>query len=493
MAGLIDLSLPQMRAGLDARQFSCRDLVMAHLERIEAVDPVVNAFLHINREGALAAADQYDLDLARRGPASLHKKKRPLAGIPVALKDIICTKEMPTTCGSRLLEGYAPPYDATVTARLRAAGAILVGKTNMDEFAMGSSCENSAYGPTHNPLALDRVPGGSSGGSAAAVAAKEVPLSVGTDTGGSVRQPAALCGVVGMKPTYGRVSRYGLVAFASSLDQAGPLARTVADARLLLEALWGHDPPDSTTVRSRPEPAESAGDLSRFTFGVLHPPPGSGLKTDVAAAFKDALRILQKAGARVEEVQLPHAEAAIPAYYLVATAEASANLARFDGVRFGNRPAGPAAGLREMYQRIRTERFGVEVQRRIMLGTFALAAGYYDTYYLKAQKLRTVLRRDFDQLFRKVDLLLSPTSPTVAFPLGEKQDDPLAMYLTDVFTVPASLAGLPALSLPCGLSDGLPVGLQVVGDRLKDHLVLEASGAIESALALPPFSLQVGA
>ena len=482
MSDLTRLSLARMRDGLRRGDFSARELTRAHLDRISATDAQLHAFLHVDAEGALAAAAAAEAAGDTGGP---------LNGIPLALKDILCTRDQPTTCASRLLEGYRPPYDATVVRRLRDAGAVILGKTNMDEFAMGSSCENSAFGPTRHPLDPERVPGGSSGGSATAVAAGQAAGAYGTDTGGSIRQPAALCGVVGLKPTYGRVSRQGLVAFASSLDQVGPLARTVEDVATLLEAVWGPDPHDATSAPEPTLPLPREGDLSGLVVGVPEQAFGAGVEPGVATAVRAALDRAASRGARLEAVDLPHVDAAIPTYYLVATAEASANLARFDGVRYGRRRAGEG-GLAALYEATRTAGFGPEVQRRILLGTYALSAGYYDAYYLRAQKVRTLIRRDFQQAFARVDLIATPTSPTVAFRLGERTGDPLAMYLSDVFTVPVNLAGLPALSLPCGASAGLPVGLQLIAPPFREDRLIRAGLAWEEALGLASFPADRG-
>jgi aspartyl-tRNA(Asn)/glutamyl-tRNA(Gln) amidotransferase subunit A len=450
----------------------------AALDRIAATDGALNAFRAVAPERALARAAELD---GRADRATL-----PLLGVPVALKDNLCTRGIATTAGSRMLEGYLPPYDATVVERLEAAGAVIVGKTNCDEFAMGSSTENSAYGPTRNPWAVDRTPGGSSGGSAAAVAARMVPLSLGSDTGGSIRQPAALCGVVGFKPSYGRVSRYGLIAFASSLDQVGPFATTVRDAAIALEVLAGHDPRDST---SSPDlvPAftraldDSDGDLTGVRIGVPRALFTEGVDAEVLAAFDAALDVTRARGADVIDVALPYNAQAIPVYYIVATAEASANLARYDGVRYGYRAPG-ARSVSEMYERSREEGFGREVKRRIILGTYVLSAGYYDAYYLKAQQVRTLIKRDYDTAFGSVDVIAVPTSPTPAFPLGERTGDPVRMYLSDVFTVSANLAGLPAITVPCGFAEGrLPVGLQFTGRPMDDAVVLRVADGYQRA------------
>ncbi len=455
---------------------SAVDVCRECFERIERTDPQVHAFLTVSSEAAMTRAAQIDAR-ARAG------ERGPLLGVPVALKDNICTRGIRTTAGSRILETFDPPYDATVVARLEAAGAIIIGKTNCDEFAMGSSTENSAYGASRNPWALDRIPGGSSGGSAVAVASGAVPLALGSDTGGSVRQPAALCGVVGLKPSYGRVSRYGLIAFASSLDQIGPFARTVSDAALLLAVIAGHDPCDSTSGQ-HPVPDFSAalsGDVRGLRIGVERSLLEEGVDPEVSAAVTTALDVLKSRGAVLVDITLPHARFAIPVYYLIATAEASANLARYDGVRYGFRaPGTDNADLRTMYERTRDEGFGAEVKRRIVLGTYVLSAGYYEAYYLKAQQVRTLIRQDYDAAFERADVVVSPTSPTTAFKLGERVHDPLQMYLADVFTVSAPLAGLPAISVPCGFSDDrLPIGLQMVGRMWDEETLLRAGDAYE--------------
>ena len=463
------LTVHEARDLLDRGAISAVELTQALLDRIAAVENQVRAYLAIADVSALEEARQAD-ERIRAGTAG------PLTGIPIAVKDILCTRGLTTTCGSRILEEYLPTYDATAVARLREAGAVILGKTNLDEFAMGSSNENSAFFPTHNPWDLQRVPGGSSGGSAAAVAAGEALAALGTDTGGSVRQPAALCGVVGFKPSYGRVSRYGLVAFASSLDQVGPLTRDVLDAALLFEATAGRDPHDATTV-DLPVPAVSATlpqfqDLHGLRIGI----PGDyfveGMEPGVGQVVRQAIAALGELGAELGEVSLPHTRYALPVYYLIAPAEASSNLARYDGVRYGLRLEGE--GLWGMLGRTRGEGFGPEVRRRIMLGSYALSAGYYDAYYLHAQKVRSLVRADFDAAFQQFDLLVAPTSPTVAFRLGERLADPLAMYLSDVCTIPVNLAGLPGLSVPCGFSAGLPVGLQFIGPAFAEAVVLRA-------------------
>jgi len=461
-----------VRSGTRSAVAVCRE----SLDRIAALDPDLHAFNTIVADRALARAEAIDRDPGRWHGA-------PLAGVPIALKDNISTSGVRTTASSRILDSYVPPYDATVVARLEEAGAIVVGKTNCDEFAMGSSNENSAFGPVNNPWALDRTPGGSSGGSAAAVAARLVPLAFGSDTGGSIRQPAALCGVVGLKPTYGRVSRYGLLAFGSSLDQIGPIARTVEDAALALQVVAGADAADATCA-GEPVPDYAAaltGDLRGVRVGVPRAMLEQGVDAEVLSAVNAALDTMQARGATLVDVELPHARHAIPVYYLVAMAEASSNLARYDGVRYGFR-ADIKGGLRAMYARTREQGFGPEVKRRIMLGTYVLSAGYYDAYYLKAQQVRTLIARDYEQAFSasRVEVIAMPTSPTPAFRIGERAEDPLQMYLADIFTVSANLAGLPAVSVPCGFTaDRLPVGLQLTGRRFDEATLLRIANAYE--------------
>jgi aspartyl-tRNA(Asn)/glutamyl-tRNA(Gln) amidotransferase subunit A len=455
---------------------SARDHVEDCLRAIDEREPSLHAFNLVLSDDARAAADAVDRRVAAGDDPG------PLAGVPVALKDNLCTRGVPTTCSSLILEGWRPPYDATVVERLAAAGAIVIGKTNLDEFAMGSSTENSAFGPTANPHDHTRVPGGSSGGSAAAVAAGLAAAGLGSDTGGSIRQPAALCGVVGLKPTYGRVSRYGLVAFASSLDQIGPLTTTVADAALVLEVIGGHDPRDTTSIPEPMAPLVSTLDagVEGVRFGIITEFMGEGIAPDVAARVREAADALEAAGAKVEEASVPAAVFGVTAYYLIAPAEASSNLARYDGVRYGLRIDGQTTG--DMYDATRTAGFGAEVKRRIMLGTYALSAGYYDAYYGKAQKVRTLLIRDFAAAYDKVDLLLAPTAPTTAFELGAKTADPLAMYMNDVCTIPSNLSGDPAVSVPFGTGDdGLPVGVQVLGPSLSEARLLQAAAVIEAA------------
>jgi aspartyl-tRNA(Asn)/glutamyl-tRNA(Gln) amidotransferase subunit A len=460
-------------------EVSAVEVAQAHLDQVAATDGELHAFLHVAADRALASAGEVDAARRRGEPLG------PLAGVPLALKDVFATRGVPTTCGSKILEGWLPPYDATVVQRLRAAGVVVLGKTNMDEFAMGSSTENSAYGPTRNPWDTGRIPGGSSGGSAAAVASGQAPLAVGTDTGGSIRQPAAVCGIVGVKPTYGGVSRYGLVAFSSSLDQGGPFARTVLDAALLHEVIAGHDPMDSTSIAGFSAPVVEAAarrEISGVRVGVVRELGGAGYEPEVEARFREAVAVLEELGAEVIEVSCPAFGFALPAYYLIAPSECSSNLARFDGMRFGLRVGTDADGVEDVMSNTRDAGFGAEVKRRIMIGTYALSSGYYDAYYAQAQKVRTLISRDFAAAFEQVDVLVSPTTPTVAFPLGERVDDPTAMYATDLATVPANLAGVPALSMPCGLAGGLPVGLQIMAPALADERLYRVAGALEAEL-----------
>ena len=480
---LITLTAAETASKVASGEVSAVEVATAHLDRIGAVDERVHAFLYVDTEGAMAAAEAVDKARAAGEPLS------PLAGVPLALKDVMTQKGIPTTCGSKILEGWRPPYDSTVTARLKAAGVVILGKTNMDEFAMGSSTEHSAYGPTHNPWDLDRIPGGSGGGSAAAVAAFEAPLAIGTDTGGSIRQPAAVTGTVGVKPTYGAVSRFGLVALASSLDQAGPCSRTVLDAALLHAVIAGHDPMDSTSVTD-PVPdvvgAALRGDVKGLKIGIVRELGGEGYQPGVRQRFDEAVAILEGLGAEIVEVSCPHFPYALAAYYLILPSECSSNLAKFDGVRFGIR-VGEGDGdpsIEQVMGRTRAAGFGDETIRRIMLGTYALSAGYYDAYYGQAQKVRTLIQRDFAAAFAQADVLISPTAPTTAFKLGEKLDDPLAMYLNDVATIPANMAGIPGMSLPVGLApeDGLPVGLQIMAPALADDRLYNVGAALEAAL-----------
>ena len=490
-AALTELPAHELAALYARGEASAVEVAEAHLERIRASDDVLHAFLTVSDEQALA--DARAVDAARAAGERLG----PLAGVPLALKDVMVTKGLRTTAGSKILDEFRPPYDATVVERLRRAGVVVLGKTNMDEFAMGSSTENSGFGPTRNPWDTERVPGGSSGGSAAAVAAGQATLGIGSDTGGSIRQPAALCGIVGVKPTYGLVSRYGLIAFASSLDQVGPLAREVRDAALLLEAVAGHDPMDSTSIADAPTDFTSRLDagVAGMRIGVVKEMfPDDGAEAGVLARAREAVERLQRLGARVEECSLPSFEYALSAYYLIAPAECSSNLARYDGVRWGLRVKDPSDVV-DMMQRTRQAGFGPEVKRRIMLGTYALSAGYYDAYYGQAQKARTLVRREFEAAFERFDLLAGPTSPTVAFKLGARVDDPLAMYLSDVFTVPVNLAGNAAVTVPAGLADGLPVGLQLIAPALGEATMFRAAHAFEQdrgVVERPPEVLAAG-
>jgi aspartyl-tRNA(Asn)/glutamyl-tRNA(Gln) amidotransferase subunit A len=479
----IRLTATEIGRLIAAGEASAVEVAQAHLDRIAAVDDRVHAFLHVDSEGALAAARAVDARRAAGEPLG------PLAGVPIAVKDVIATKGVPTTCASRILEGWIPPYDATIVTRLRQAGLVMLGKTNMDEFAMGSSTEYSAFGPTYNPWDLTRIPGGSGGGSAASLAAYEAPLAIGTDTGGSIRQPGAVTGTVGSKPTYGGTSRYGLVAFSSSLDTPGPCARTVLDAALLHEVIAGHDPMDSTSI---PQPVPdvvaaarqgASGDLTGVRIGLVREFSGEGAEAGVMATFRDAVDALTKLGAEVVELSCPHFGYALPAYYLIAPSECSSNLARFDGVRYGLRVGDDGKrALEEVMSLTREAGFGPEVKRRIMLGTYALSSGYYDAYYGQAQKVRTLITRDFTAAFEQVDVLVSPTTPFVAFPLGARTADPYQMYLADLYTIPTNLYGGPGISVPCGLSEGLPVGLQVMAPTLADDRMYRVAAALESAV-----------
>ncbi len=474
---LTPLTIDAARDAVQKRTVTSLTLVESHYQRIQKEDGTIGAFLTLTRERALEQADRMDRLAAEGTPLP------PLGGVPVAVKDVMCTRGVRTTAGSKILGNFIPPFDCTAVARLEAAGAVVLGKLNCDEFAMGSSNENSAFHPVRNPHDPSRVPGGSSGGSAAAVAAAMAVAALGSDTGGSIRQPASFCGVVGLMPTYGRVSRYGLIAFASSLDHIGPLTRTVKDAALVLRSIAGRDPMDSTSA-DVPVPdfvAELDKPVRGLKIGVAREYFGEGLDREVRKAVEDAIQKLAELGCEVVPVSLPHTEYAIPTYYIVATAEASANLARFDGVRYGYRAKG-ARFLSDMYRRSRDEGFGAEVKRRIMLGTYALSAGYYDAYYLKAQKVRTLLTRDFEDAFKKVDAIVTPTSPTEAFKLGEKANDPLAMYLADIYTVTADLAGIPGISIPCGRTrEGLPIGLQLLGRHFEEATILRIAHAFEMA------------
>jgi len=485
MSEYTHLTAAELAAKIQAKEVSAVEVAQAHLDRIGAIDGTVHAFLHVDTQGALSAAKAVDEDVAAgRPPAS------PLAGVPLALKDVFTMSGLPTTCGSKMLEGWVPPYDATVTRKLLEAGIVILGKTNMDEFAMGSSTENSAYGVTRNPWDLDRVPGGSGGGSSASLAAFEAPLAIGTDTGGSVRQPASVTGTVGVKPTYGGVSRYGLVAFSSSLDQGGPCARNVLDAALLHEIIGGYDPLDSTSIDAPVPPVVAAaregmaGDLSGMRIGVVKEFAGEWYQPGVTAAFDQAVATLRSLGAEVVEVSCPHFDYAMPAYYLIAPSEASSNLARFDAMRYGLRVGDENGNSAEQVMALTREAgFGAEVKRRIMVGTYALSSGYYDAYYGQAQKVRTLISQDFAKAFENVDVLVSPTTPTTAFKIGERVDDPVAMYRSDLCTIPANLAGTPAMSVPAGLSgdDGLPVGLQVMAPALREQRMYKVAAAFEVA------------
>jgi aspartyl-tRNA(Asn)/glutamyl-tRNA(Gln) amidotransferase subunit A len=485
VTGFVRRTAADLSAALENGETTSVELTQAHLDRIAEVDGPVHAFLQVDTEGALRAARESD---ERRAAGNA---RGPLDGVPVAVKDVLATHGLPTTCGSRILEGWVPPYDATVVARLRAGGLPILGKTNMDEFAMGSSTEHSAYGPTHNPWDLTCIPGGSGGGSAAAVAAYEAPLAIGTDTGGSIRQPGAVTGTVGGKPTYGGVSRYGLVSLANSFDQAGPVTRTVLDAALLHEVIAGHDPLDSTSIDEPVPPVVEAarrgadGDLTGVRIGVVRELGGEGYQTGVLARFEEAVELMTKAGAEVVEVSCPSFVHAFATYYLILPAEASSNLARFDAMRYGLRvtPDGDPSA-EDVMRATREAGFGAEVKRRIILGTYALSSGYYDAYYGQAQKVRTMVSRDFAAAFEKADVLVSPTAPTTAFKLGAKVDDPLAMYLNDLATIPANLSGVPGISVPSGLADedGLPAGVQVLAPVMADDRVYRVGAALESLL-----------
>ena len=472
----------EMANALAAKEISSVELTKQHLDRISAVDGKIHAFLHVDSEGAIAQAEAID---AKRAAG---EKLAPLAGVPIAVKDILAQKGIPTTAGSKILEGWRPPYDSTVVAKLKAAGVVILGKTNMDEFAMGSSTENSAYGTTQNPWDLTRTPGGSSGGSAAAVSAFEAPLAIGTDTGGSIRQPAALTGIVGVKPTYGGVSRYGVIAYSSSLDQVGPFGRTVLDTALLHEVIAGHDERDSTSINA-PVPQVVAAakklDVKGMKIGVIKELSGSGFQAGVSARINESLELLVAAGAEIVEVSCPNFEYALAAYYLIAPSEASSNLARFDSMRYGLRVGDDGSkGAEEVMSATREAGFGSEVKRRIILGTYALSSGYYDAYYGSAQKVRTLVKQDFEKAFAKADVLVSPVTPTTAFKIGEKSNDPVAMYLSDIATIPVNMAGIGGMSLPVGLAeeDGLPVGLQIMAPLMQDDRFYRVGGTLEAAL-----------
>jgi aspartyl-tRNA(Asn)/glutamyl-tRNA(Gln) amidotransferase subunit A len=472
---LNNLTIAATRSAIADRKISASQLVQDFYGKIEAEDGEIHAFLTLSKERAENQAAKVDALLNQGAPLPR------LAGVPVAIKDVMCTRGLRTTAGSKILEKFIPPYDCTAVARLEAEGAIILGKLNCDEFAMGSSNENSAYGPVHNPVDKTRVPGGSSGGSAAAVAAGMAVATLGSDTGGSIRQPASFCGVVGLMPTYGRVSRYGLIAFASSLDHIGPLAHTVEDAAIMLSVIAGHDPMDSTSANV-PVPdyvSEMKKPVRGMKLGIPKEYFGEGLDAEVRSGVEAAIQQLASQGAEIIPISLPHTSYAVPTYYVIATAEASANLARFDGVRYGYRSQ-KSQSLAQMYRNSRDEGFGAEVKRRIMLGTYALSSGYYDAYYLKAQKVRTLLARDFEQAFQKVDAIVTPTAPTAAFKIGEKSDDPLAMYLADIYTVTADLVGIPGISVPCGQTKtGLPIGLQILGKHFDEGTVLRVAQAVE--------------
>jgi aspartyl-tRNA(Asn)/glutamyl-tRNA(Gln) amidotransferase subunit A len=474
---LHSLTVAELGRRLAGREVSSEEITRAFVERARAVEPKVGAFLHRDEEDALAQARAAD----ERHAAG--RARGPLDGVPIGIKDVLAVKGQPLTCASKILKKFVSPYDATVIERLRAAGAVLWGRLNMDEFAMGSSTENSAYQTTANPWDLERIPGGSSGGSAAAVAAGEAPAALGSDTGGSIRQPASLCGIVGLKPTYGVVSRYGLVAFASSLDQIGPMTRTTEDAALLLQAFAGHDPRDSTSLK-QPVPdyaAAVAAPPKPWTIGVPRDFFGAGLDAEVRASIEAAIQFYQSRGCKIVDIKLPHAELGLPVYYIIATAEASSNLARYDGVRYTHRSA-QTTDVLDMYFKSRAEGFGPEVKRRIILGTYVLSSGYYDAYYLRAQKVRTLIRRDFEDAFKQVDAIITPTAPTAAFKRGEKTDDPLAMYLSDIYTISVNLAGLPGLSLPCGFTKNhLPIGLQLIGRPFAEADLLAMGRLFETA------------
>jgi len=478
MSDINGLTLSQLVHGLRSGDFTSRETVQAYLDQIERFEPGLHAFLNLASEQALAQADNADRQL------SAWRKNRvsaipPLLGVPIAIKDVLCVAGLPCTAGSRILENFIPPFNATAVERLLQAGVIVLGKTNTDEFAMGSSTENSGYGATHNPWNLERVPGGSSGGSAAAVAALMTPAALGSDTGGSVRQPAAFCGISGIKPTYGRVSRYGLIAYGSSLDCVGAFARQVSDVALIYSLIAGHDARDATSM-DYPQPQVNLNEysLSGLRIGIPDEYFISGIQPEVEAGVREAIQTLQSLGARVERISLPHTEYALPVYYLIAPAEASANLARFDGIRYG--PRSEADAMWDIFRHTRGERFGAEVKRRIMLGTYALSAGYYDAYYGQAQKVRTLIKRDFEQAFEKVDVIAAPVAPTTAFPLGRHSDDPLAMYLEDIFTLPANLAGVPGLAFPVGFDSlGLPVGMQLMGCHFGEDILFKAGHAYQ--------------
>jgi aspartyl-tRNA(Asn)/glutamyl-tRNA(Gln) amidotransferase subunit A len=470
-------SIRELHQQLIRKERSAVEIAQESLNQIQVLEPQLHSFLHVTPDRALEQAKQVDAKIAAGEDIGL------LAGIPIGIKDNLCTQGVPTTCASNILQNFVPPYESTVTQKLRDAGAVMVGKTNLDEFAMGGSTETSAFAETANPWDTSRVPGGSSGGSAAAVAGGECVVSLGSDTGGSIRQPASFCGIVGMKPTYGLVSRYGLVAFASSLDQIGPFARSVEDSAILLSAIAGYDAKDSTSLKVQiPDYTQFlTPDLKGKKVGIITETFGEGLDPEVEKTVRAAIDQLQALGAEVQEISCPRFRYGIAAYYIIAPSEASANLARYDGVRYGKRIE-DAENLMDMYTRTRAEGFGAEVKRRIMIGTYALSAGYYDAYYLKAQKVRTLIKQDFEDAFKKVDVLVSPTAPTTAFKIGDKSTDPLSMYLIDLMTIPVNLAGLPGMSIPCGFdSQGLPIGLQIVGNVLREDQVFQVAYAYEQA------------
>ncbi|HEY0984515.1 Asp-tRNA(Asn)/Glu-tRNA(Gln) amidotransferase subunit GatA [Schlesneria sp.] len=475
-SSLTKLSFSELLNRLNKRELTSVEVTESFLKAIRQRDPSLNAFVHVDEEEALRQAKEIDHKRASGHPLGI------LAGIPVATKDVLCTRGQPTTCASRMLKGFVPPYDACAITKLRQADAVLIGKTNMDEFAMGSSGENSAWGATRNPWDIERIPGGSSSGSAAAVAARMAPVALGSDTGGSIRQPAALCGIVGLKPTYGRVSRYGLIAYASSLDQVGPFATDIQGAAALLEAVSGHDPRDSTSV-NQPVPAYSQlfdQPLAGLKIGIPAEYFSEGLDPEIEASVRQALKVYESQGVQFKEIHLPHSKYAIATYYLVATSEASSNLARYDGVHYGHRAAGDSQSLAEMYEASRGEGFGDEVKRRIMLGVFSLSAGYADKFYTKALQVRRLIRNDFDAAFQQVDVIAGPVTPTPAFKIGEKTKDPLAMYLSDIYTISANLAGIPGISLPCGLTkSGLPIGLQLLAPPFAEVRLLQAGRMLE--------------
>lgn len=473
---LIHQPAHELQKLLQSKEISCRELTQAVLDRTDAVEPSVQAYIRRLGAEALSQAEAMDRRIAQGETVT------PFMGIPVALKDNLCTDGIETTCASKILKGFTPPYDATVVTRLRDAGAVFVGKANLDEFAMGSSTENSGFFTTRNPWDIARVPGGSSGGSTAAVAAGEAIAALGSDTGGSIRQPASFCGVVGMKPTYGRVSRYGLIAFASSLDQIGPITQDVTDCALMLNVISGHDSMDSTSI-AQPVPDYATHlkpEVTGLRIGVPKEFFGQGVEAEISDAVRSALKVLEEMGATVEECSTPYAEYGLPVYYIIAPAEASSNLARYDGVQYGHRTS-EDSDIVGLYQKTRKEGFGHEVKHRIMLGTYALSSGYYDAYYLKASKVRTLIKQDFDRAFEKYDVLVTPTCPTVAFGVGEKADDPMQMKLSDVCTIPVNIAGLPGISIPCGFQEGLPIGLQIIGKPLDEGTILQVAYAYEQA------------